>query len=109
MRVHRCECGIISQRDLFSGFLGQFVDLETACFNATLASQVWGQGWDTILMTAWQQATTRYNQSSIGKPMVCQRSDNAASERVVSKALGEDFKTQDAVASCESLGEKPIT
>ncbi|MEB3357542.1 MAG: transposase [Synechococcales bacterium] len=108
-RVHRCECGIVAQRDLFSGFLGQFVDLETACFNATLANQIWGQGWDTILMTAWQQATTLYNQSSIGKPMVCQRSGNAASERIVSKALGEDFKTQDAVALCESLGEKPIT
>lgn len=51
MRVHRCECGTVAQRDLFSAFLGQFVALETACFNATLANQVWGQGWDTILMT----------------------------------------------------------
>lgn len=107
-RVHRCKCGIVAQRDLFSGFLGQFVDLETACFNATLANHAWSQGWDTILMTAWQQATTLYNQSSIGKPMACQRSGNAASEKIVSKALEVRFKTQDAVASCESLGEKPI-
>jgi hypothetical protein len=108
-RVHQCECGIVAQRDLFSGFLGQFVDLETACFNATLANQVWGQGWDTILMTAWQQATTLYNQSSIGRLNANQRGDNAASEKIVSKALGERFKTQDAVALRESLGEKLIT
>lgn len=109
VRVHQCECGIVAQRDLFSGFLGQFVDLESACFNATLANQVWGQDWDTIMMTAWQQATTLYNQSSIGRLNADQRSDNAASERIVSKALGKCFKTQDAVALCESMGEKPIT
>lgn len=108
VRIHRCGCGIIAQRDLFSAFLGQFVDLESACFQETLASEVWSQGWETILKTAWQQATTFYNQSSIGRPMVCQRSGNAASERIVLKALGECSKSQDAVAFCESLEEEQI-
>ena len=99
-RVHTCQCGMIAQRDLLSGYLVMHVDV-TGCYQAETALNSF-QGWDTILMAAWQQADSRYHQSSIGSPPVVNVDAASASERIALEALESLSEIRDVVASRES-------
>jgi transposase len=100
-RVHQCECGIVQQRDLFSAFLARFIDLETATFQAAEAEKAYCPSLDTVLRGAWEAAQSQYNQSSIGKASLSQRSlrNGEASEKIPQEALECQIKNQDVVAS----------
>lgn len=55
-RVHRCECGVTAQRDLYSSYLARFViGGETDLLQAKQALEAWW-GAEQLLRTAWQAA-----------------------------------------------------
>ncbi|MEI6243248.1 MAG: transposase, partial [Chlamydiota bacterium] len=56
-RVHSCECGVTSQRDLFTGFLGLFVEEKAGKYSlqANQAKKFWPSA-DTLLQAAWREA-----------------------------------------------------
>jgi len=54
-RVHRCICGVVMQRDLFSGFLARYV--EDDALQVAQAAEAW-PGAEPLLRTAWQRATS---------------------------------------------------
>ena len=101
-RVHKCDCGVLAQRDLYSSFLARFVDKETELLQAELARNSWFKGAELLLRRAWNTAVNNLQvdgrvPSSFGVP--------PESERVVSKVLVKPTKMSDAVASCESRQE----
>jgi transposase len=94
-RIHKCECGVLCQRDLYSAFLARFV--ENDLIQVDLANVAWS-GAQAFLMAAWRQATEENNlrlggqvPSSFGKP--------PESERVATKVLIPDTEILDAVPS----------
>ena len=52
-RWHRCECGVVAQRDLYSAFLAQYVEHHR--LNADQAKLAWS-GQDTVLQAALSDA-----------------------------------------------------
>ncbi|RIV26079.1 hypothetical protein D2Q93_05140, partial [Alicyclobacillaceae bacterium I2511] len=52
-RVHACDCGVVMQRDLFSGYLAKHV--QEGRLQVADANEHW-QGAEPLLRTAWQQA-----------------------------------------------------
>jgi hypothetical protein len=102
LRVHKCACGVIAQRDLYSAFLARFVDKETQLLQVELARNSWSQGAELLLRRAWQQAVNNSRvegrvPSSFGVP--------PESEWVVSKVLVKPTKMSDVVPSRESRQE----
>ena len=76
-RVHNCECGIIAQRDLFSAFLGIFVEKEDKkdgkyLLHADQSLKEWSSA-DKPLQTAWRESVEstngRHVPTSFGKPL----------------------------------------
>jgi hypothetical protein len=55
-RVHKCPCGLVAQRDLYSAFLARFVDKETELLQADLARDSWAKGAELLLGRAWDEA-----------------------------------------------------
>lgn len=51
VRVHKCECGVLAQRDLYSAFLARCVDPETNLFQVELANSAWS-GAEQLLSAA---------------------------------------------------------
>ncbi|MGF1497032.1 MAG: zinc ribbon domain-containing protein, partial [Elainellaceae cyanobacterium] len=102
-RVHACECGVISQRDLFSGYLAQFVDAD-GCYQAEAASSGF-LGVDSLLWSAWQQAGSQYRQSSIGSPRIVNVAAVPASEKNDREAWMNPDKRLDDVGLSESQSE----
>jgi transposase len=52
-RWHRCECGVIAQRDLYSAFLAKCVEGDR--LNADRARREWSEGVDNLLQAALSQ------------------------------------------------------
>jgi len=52
-RWHRCECGVIAQRDLYSAFLAKCVEGDR--LNADRARREWSEGVDDLLQAALNQ------------------------------------------------------
>jgi transposase len=101
-RVHKCACGVVSQRDLYSAFLARFVDKETELLQAELARNSWSEGAELLLRRAWQQAV---NNSRVDGRVLSFFGVPQESERVVSKVLKKSTKMSDGVADCESRQE----
>ena len=87
-RIHDCICGIYCQRDLFSAYLGIFVDKtgEKYILQAAEASRLWTSA-DKLLQTAWQDAvestTSGTCPASFGKPKAFQsQSRSFAKDRI---------------------------
>ena len=100
-RVHSCECGVYCQRDLFSAFLGIFVEKvgkpekeEKYILQADQAEKCWSSA-DKLLRTAWQDSTQSASRgvrpSSFGTKSQSQ-SGSFAEMRIA------DLKVQDVVA-----------
>ena len=93
-RIHRCECGVIHQRDLWSAFLARHVDADN-CFQVGLALAE-SYGVDTFLVEAWKQ-----NQPSIVERVLDSVGATPASEKV--------SREVSLSASIDSLGETAKT
>jgi len=52
-RWHRCECGVVAQRDLYSAFLARCVEGDR--LNADRARREWSEGVDNLLQAALSQ------------------------------------------------------
>ena len=59
-RWHRCPCGVVAQRDLFSAYLARFVEKDT--LDISQAKQAW-----VAAQPLLQHAISRLNQQAIGK------------------------------------------
>jgi putative transposase len=57
-RWHRCECGVIAQRDLYSAFLARCVEGDR--LNADRARREWSEGVDNLLQAALSDACQRW-------------------------------------------------
>jgi transposase len=100
-RVHRCECGIVAQRDLYSAFLARHIDPDTFVLQVNQLLDDW-QSAQLRLQAAWrtatenQPATGRIRPSSFGRcPKV---------ERVAAEVLTEMLKIQDVVSVSREPG-----
>jgi len=60
IRWHKCQCGAVAQRDLYSAFLARFADAET--FDIILARKAW-TGAEPLLT----EAVSKCNQAAKGK------------------------------------------
>lgn len=61
-RIHECTCGVLMQRDLYSGYLARFVKDDT--LHATEASLSWS-GAESLLLAVWRDS----QQLASGKAM----------------------------------------
>lgn len=93
-RVHQCSCGITAQRDLFSGYLARFVDLEGQ-FQAEPAIGGF-EGVDSLLASAWNDAHSKHKQSSIGSPI---RTSTVLATTAAERIDLKQFKTHSAKTS----------
>lgn len=83
-RVHACECGVTTQRDLFSAYLARFV--EDDALQVAKARESW-PGAEPLLWTAWQQAVKNQPASRGTRPSSLGRypsgpSQSGSSEKV---------------------------
>jgi hypothetical protein len=108
-RDHKCECGIVAQRDLYSAFLARFVD-ENNLLQADLAKLAWS-GAEPFLWAAWLQASKTnlrvvgHVPTSFGRqcvagvpPVVATAVHCPESERIAPEVLKVVAKNLDAVA-----------
>jgi transposase len=65
-RVHACNCGVVMQRDLFSGYLAKHV--QEGRLQVAKAAESW-PGAEPLLRTAWQQATQNQPASGRQRPL----------------------------------------
>ena len=113
-RVHGCECGVVAQRDLFSAYLGIFVEkvvegkLEKYVLQATQAKQCWASA-DTLLQAAWRKAVVEsasrgHCPSSFGKPVV----STSQSGSLVKEGIAK-FEVRNVVPAIAGIagGESP--
>jgi len=114
-RVHNCNCGVISQRDLFSSYLALFVEKaeneenEEYIFHADQAERHWSSA-DKLLQAAWkkslQSATSGIRPASFGSLKSLQRLSGSSAED--GRA---EFESQNVVPSLrtgESLDENEV-
>ena len=66
-RWHPCDCGVSAQRDLYSAYLGRFVDPNQSLLDAGCAESAWPAG-ELLLQAAFEQA--RENQRASGRPLL---------------------------------------
>lgn len=100
-RVHRCECGVVAQRDLYSAFLAKHIEPDTFVLQVSQLLVDW-QSVELRLQAAWrtatvvQLATGRILPSSFGRcPEV---------ERVAVKVFAKTSKNQDVVGVSREPG-----
>lgn len=83
-RRHECECGVLSQRDLYSAYLARFID-EQNNFHADQATSSWSSA-DVLLQTAWektfQMASVSQVRNSFGNPFSRRQSRSSVTERI---------------------------
>ena len=92
-RVHKCNCGVLCQRDLYSAFLARFVSNNLLQVN--LANIAWS-GTEPFLMAAWRQATQE-NNLRLGGIVPSSFGKFPESERVATKVSIPDTEILDAV------------
>jgi putative transposase len=64
-RVHRCECGVVAQRDLYSAFLAKHIEPDTFVLQVSQLLVDW-QSAELRLQAAWRTAT-ECNQLATGR------------------------------------------
>lgn len=94
-RVHKCDCGVIAQRDLYSAFLARFVD-DKNLLQADLASLAWS-GAEPFLWAACLQASI--NNLRVGGLVPSSFGRCPESERIAQKVLISNTKILDVVVS----------
>jgi putative transposase len=89
-RIHRCACGVLHQRDLWSAFLARHVDTDNGFQVATALAEA--DGVDTRLVEAWKQH----------QPSIVERVLNAVGATPASEKVSREVSLS---ASVDSLGE----
>ncbi len=103
LRVHRCECGVEMQRDLYSAFLARWTG-EDGLLHADQARAAWS-GAEPLLRAAWGEATQPasgrvFRPSSFGATPRSQSGSPA--KEGIAKA-----EARDVVAHSHGCGESP--
>ncbi len=101
-RVHQCECGVLSQRDLYSAFLAKHVEPDTFVLQVSQLLTDW-QSVELRLQAAWRTAT-ECNKLATGRVVPSSFGRCPESERVAAKVLAKIPKSQDAVSLCREPG-----
>lgn len=99
-RVHRCACGVLHQRDLWSAFLARHVDTDNGFQVGTALAEAYGV--DTRLVEAWKQHQPSIVERLLDTVGVTPASEKVSREVSLSAAvdsLGEPAKNLDDVES----------
>jgi len=111
-RVHSCGCGVYSQRDLFSAFLGIFVEKDTKNEDSYIlqtdhAQKAWSSA-DKLLQTVWQNSIQSTNRGNIPSSFGTKFQSQSRSFAKVGRA---EFEIQNVVVireNNESLKENEV-
>ena len=87
-RIHRCDCGVVAQRDLFSAYLARHVSNNKLDVGKALAS--WNQGAEALLQAASKQT------------QIAKRKDFASSHQSSFEKVGQS----DSLEKKEMVGGK---
>ncbi len=68
-RVHRCECGVVAQRDLYSAFLAKHIEPDTFVLQVSQLIEDWHSA-ELRLWAAWRTATDNQPAISLGFPFL---------------------------------------
>jgi hypothetical protein len=99
-RVHRCECGVVAQRDLYSAFLAKHTEPDTFVLQVSQLLVDW-QSAELRLQAAWRTAT-ECNKSATGRDNPSSFGRCPESERIAAQVLASVPKNQDVVG-CDSF------
>jgi len=101
-RVHRCECGVVAQRDLYSAFLAKHTEPDTFVLQVSQLLVDW-QSAELRLQAAWRTAT-ECNKSATGRDNPSSFGRCPESERIAAQVLASVPKNQDVVGAIRELG-----
>jgi transposase len=93
-RIHRCECGIVAQRDLYSAFLAKHIEPNTFVLQVSQLVDDWHSA-ELRLWAAWRTATE--NQPATGRIRPSSFGRCPEVERVATEDLIKVSKSQDVV------------
>ncbi|HEY9614787.1 transposase [Allocoleopsis sp.] len=100
-RVHRCECGVVAQRDLYSAFLAKHISPDTFVLQVSQLLTDW-QSAELRLQAAWRTATD--TQLAIGRVFPSSFGRCPELERVAVKVFAKISKNQDVVGVSREPG-----
>jgi transposase len=96
-RVHKCECGIQMQRDLYSAFLAKYIAPDQFVLQVSQLLSDW-QSAQLRLWAAWRTAT-ECNQPATGGLLPASFGRCPEVERVAAEVLTQVSKSQDVVVA----------
>jgi putative transposase len=98
-RVHRCECGVVAQRDLYSAFLAKHISPDTFVLQVSQLLTDWHSA-QLRLQAAWRTASD--NQPATGRILPSSFGRCPEVERVAAKVFATTSENQDAVAATKA-------
>ncbi len=101
-RVHKCECGVHAQRDLYSAFLAKHIDPETNVLQVNQVLDAW-YGVESCLWAAWRAATV--NQPATGGLLPSSFGCCPEVERVATAVQTKVPESQDVVGASREPGK----
>lgn len=101
-RIHKCECGIVAQRDLYSAFLAKHTEPDTFVLQVSQLLADW-QSAELRLQAAWRTAT-ECNQPATGRVFPSSFGRCPEVERVATKVFATTSKNQNAVGVIRESG-----
>ncbi len=101
-RVHKCECGVHAQRDLYSAFLAKYIDPETNVLQVNQVLDAWCSV-ESHLWAAWRAATM--NQPATGRFLPSSFGCCPEVERVIAVVQTEIPESQNVVDASRESGK----
>ena len=95
-RIHRCECGVVAQRDLYSALLAKHIEPDTFVLQVSQLLDDWHSA-ELRLWAAWRTAT-ECNKPATGRVIPSSFGRCPEVERVAAEVLIKVPESQDAVA-----------
>jgi transposase len=111
IRIHKCECGVVAQRDLYSAFLAKHIEPDTFVLQVSQLLTDWHSA-ELRLQAAWRTATDTQLATRGVLPSSCRAKTRARfangrcpeAERVAAKVFAKTSKTQNAVGASRESG-----
>ncbi|HEY9599993.1 MAG TPA: transposase [Allocoleopsis sp.] len=100
-RVHRCECGVVAQRDLYSAFLAKHIEPDTFVLQVSQLLDDW-QSAELRLQAAWRTATD--TQPATGRILPSSFGRCPEVERVAAQVFAKTSKNQDVLGVSREPG-----
>jgi transposase len=100
-RVHRCECGVVAQRDLYSAFLAKHTSPDTFVLQVSQLLIDW-QSVESRLWAAWRTASD--NKPATGRILPSSFGRCLEVERVATKVFAKISENQNAVGEIRESG-----